>query len=151
MTQKLTRAEILNVLETVFWMITVCAIILQFACGLYILTGKDIAVMKWWYAGSVIAFCVFGLLAVTVAYKIRRVNITTQHAVANARIALLLSWVCFPAFSFMYGWAALNLFLVGRTDAWALVYAPVLILTFSLVNPVLLYLETRAQKSACAS
>lgn len=147
MTIKWTRTEVLNVLETVFWMIVACAAVLQFACGLFILGGKNIEILKWWYGGTLFVFSVFGILAVTLAYKIRRVNIKTQRALSNARILLLFSWVCFPALSFMFGFAALNLFLVGRTDAFALVYAPVLTMAFCLVNPILLYLETRPQKS----
>lgn len=147
MTQRLTRPEVLSVIETVFWMITVCAIIVQLSCGLYIMGGKDIAVMKWWYAGSVIAFCVFGIWAVTIAYKTRKVNVKTQHALSNARMALLFSWLCFPVFAFGFGGSALNLYLLGRTDAFALVLAPFMILPFSLCFPMFLYWATQLKKS----
>lgn len=150
MTKKTERINVPELLECVFWMIFVCASILQLACGLFILGGKDIAVLKWWYAGSLVTLSFSGIMAITLAYKIRKVNAKTQRALSNARMLLVISWVDFIAIPLVFGGAVLNSYLLGRTDAFSLVLSSVFVLAFSLIFPLIFYLETRPQKSVWA-
>lgn len=146
---KKVKVNVLELLETSFWMVVTGAFIIQLACGLFIILGKgkDMEILKWWYAGSLIVFSLFGILAVTLTYKIRKVNVKTRRQMFNARMALFFSWIFFLVSPGFYGLAPLNQVLLGRSDAFSLVLSPPIVFAVSIVFPVILWRETRPVKS----